>query len=116
MKAARILLVGILLTAGVAMAQDAETEIEYLLSEIGASGCTFVRNGDSHSAEDAEDHLRTKYRRGKRYADTAEKFIERLASKSSISRKPYWIQCPGEARVESGAWLFAKLADLRASD
>ena len=116
MKITRMLLVAVLLTTSVAMAQDAETEIEFLLSEIGASGCTFIRNGDSHSAEDAEDHLRMKYRRGKRYANTTENFIERLASKSSMSRKPYWIQCPGQERVESGAWLFAKLADLRAVD
>ena len=40
------------------MADDTSAEIEHLLTEIGGSGCTFIRNGDRHSAEDAEDHLR----------------------------------------------------------
>ena len=43
-----------------------------------------------------------KYRRGKRYASTTEKFIERLASKSSMSRKPYYIECPGDEAVPTG--------------
>lgn len=90
-----------------------ETEVEYLVSAIGESNCTFIRNGKRHSAEDAEDHLRMKYRRGKRYAPTAEKFIERLASASSMSKKSYYIECEGQEAVPSGDWLMARLNDYR---
>jgi hypothetical protein len=96
-----------------AYADGAETEIEYLVGTIGASDCTFIRNGKRHSAEDAEDHLRMKYRRGKRYAPTAEKFIERLASASSMTKKPYYIECDGQDAVPSGEWLTAQLNEYR---
>ncbi len=56
----------------------ASQEIEYLISTVEKSGCRFHRNGDSHDATRAADHLRLKLRRGKKYADSAEHFIERL--------------------------------------
>ncbi len=95
---------------------SAESEIEFLISAIGASGCDFVRNGKRHSARDAEEHIRTKYRRGRRYAPTTELFIERLASRSSMSKKPYRIECPGEPAVTSGDWLKARLEEHRGTE
>lgn len=102
-----------LLLPTVASADSAEAEIEFLVSAIGASDCTFIRNGKRHDAADAESHLRMKYRRGKRYAPTAEKFIERLASASSMSKKPYFIECTGSEPVPSGEWLMVHLNDYR---
>jgi hypothetical protein len=102
-----------LLLSGVAAADTAEVEIEYLITTVGESGCTFIRNGSRHDAEDAASHMRLKYRRGKRYATTAELFIERLASKSSFSGKPYAIECPGSEAVPSGDWLSARLHEYR---
>ena len=96
-----------------AFADQAETESEYLISTVGQSGCTFIRNGSRHDAEDAASHMRLKYRRGKRYATSAELFIERLASKSSFSGKPYAIECPGSDAVPSGEWLTARLHEYR---
>lgn len=112
----RLLLISIVASFFVpvlAAADVTETEVEYLVSTIGASNCTFIRNGKRHTAEAAEDHLRMKYRRGKRYAPTAEKFIERLASASSMTRKPYYIECPGTEAVPSGDWLKAHLDEYR---
>ena len=94
-------------------ADQAETEIEYLITTVGESGCTFIRNGSRHEAEDAASHMRLKYQRGKRYATSAELFIERLASKSSFSGKPYAIECPGSDAVPSGEWLTARLQEYR---
>ena len=91
----------------------AEAEIEYLIEAIGDSGCVFIRNGSRHSAVDAEDHIRMKYKRARRYASTAELFIERLASKSSMSKKPYLMECPGAEPVPSGDWLRARLDEYR---
>jgi len=93
---------------------DAAAEIEYLLTTVGSSGCIFIRNGKRHSAEDAEAHLRMKHKRGKRYATTAETFIERLAGSSSMSKKPYYIECSSDEPVPSSDWLTRRLHDYRA--
>ncbi len=90
----------------------AEREINGLIAAVETSGCVFIRNGDRHDAEAAADHLRLKYRRGRRYADTAEHFIERLASKSSWSGKLYMIECEGQSEP-SGDWLRGQLAEIR---
>ena len=113
MKFLATLLVLALAMPAIAFGDQAETEIEYLISTVGESGCTFIRNGSRHDAEDAASHMRLKYRRGKRYATSAELFIERLASKSSFSGKPYAIECPGNDAVPSGEWLTARLQDYR---
>jgi len=97
-----------------AIAAELPTEIEYLLTTMGSSDCTFIRNGKEYDAEDAEAHLRMKYKRGERYASTTEKFIENLASKSFMSKKPYLIACEGAERTESGAWLMQLLVEFRA--
>jgi len=108
-----IIFPALLLVAPGSYAEDVPTEIDYLLTTVGSSNCEFIRNGKRHSAENAEDHLRMKYRRGKRYAPTTEAFIERLASKSSMSKKLYEIDCPGEDVVPSGEWLSYRLAEYR---
>lgn len=104
---------GLLLsTATPAEVDQADAEIQYLLEFVANSGCTFVRNGDAHDSVDAADHLRLKYSNGSRYADTAEHFIDRLASKSSWSGKTYTVTC-GEVTEPSGDWLHRALDDYR---
>ena len=110
--AALIVLISTLFLADTDLrAEDVPPEIDYLLTAVGNSDCAFIRNGKRHDAEDAEDHLRMKYRRGKRHATTTEDFIERLASKSSMSRKLYHIDCPGQDLMPSGEWLSKRLAE-----
>ena len=111
------LLAALLLANAAADATDsaeAAAEIDRLASAVGASGCTFIRNGKRYDAGDAEAHLRMKYRRGKRYAPTAELFIERLASRSSMSKKPYYIECDGSEPVDTASWLTERLEEFRA--
>lgn len=113
MKQSIALLVLLAFAPSLVRADQTATEIDYLLSTIGQSDCVFVRNGKEYDAQDAEAHLRMKYRRGKRYAPTTEKFIERLASMSSMSKKPYFIECGEEQRVPSGQWLTNLLSQYR---
>ena len=94
---------------------DQEADIQYLLSFVANSGCTFIRNGSENDPEAAADHLRLKYKRGKRYFKTAEEFIDRLASESSWTGKKYTINCSGEIQ-ESGAWLHQALQEHRLLD
>ena len=111
----RLLLSLVLMTGSITMAHggtDAETEIRSLIQAVAESGCDFERNGSLHSAETAAAHLELKYARGKRYADSAEAFIDRLASKSSWSGKPYQMICDGEVQPV-GNWLTTALEEVR---
>ena len=92
---------------------EAETEIRWLIQVVRDSDCQFDRNGTLHSAESAANHLELKYSRGKRYADSAEAFIERLATGSSWSGEPYWMICDGD-KISSADWLVKRLAASRA--
>lgn len=97
------------------VAATAESEIEQLLEFVAQSGCEFERNGSSHSSVDAADHLRLKYRRGKRYVSSAEQFIDRLATESSWTGKPYMVRCEGREQP-SGAWLYQALEEQRSAE
>ena len=92
----------------------AETEIQYLLEFVADSNCDFIRNGTSHESAEAADHLRLKYSRGKKYAGTAEQFIDRLASESSWTNKPYTVNCGGRTEPVRD-WLRRALADYRST-
>ncbi len=111
------LLAGGSMVAPVAAADDdvMNAEIDFLLDEVGHSGCVFVRNGKEHAARAARDHLQMKRKRGRRYYDSAEEFIDRIASRSSMSGKDYRIRC-GEAEQSANAWFNAALARYRAAD
>ena len=82
---------------------------------MGDSDCTFTRNGTKHSAEDAEAHLTMKYERYSSRIKTAESFIDRLASESSWTGKPYLIQC-ADATVPSRQWLTERLQSYRKAE
>ena len=111
----RLLLSLVLIAGSIATVHaeaDADAEIRALIQAVAESECEFNRNGSLHSAEAAAEHLKLKYSRGKRYADSAEAFIERLASKSSWSGKPYQMICDGETQP-AGDWLTMRLEALR---
>jgi len=67
---------------------------------------------------EARDHLRRKqeWARKRRLAGTAEEFIERAASRSSLSGKPYRVRCPGQPEVDSGRWFRELLRRIRVDD
>ncbi len=95
----------IYLIAGETLANTMDDEIDYLLKEVARSGCTFIRNGKRHSARDASAHLKSKWRHNAHLIDSTEEFIEKIASKSSISGKPYRIRCRGQTEQTTGEWL-----------
>lgn len=94
----------------------AQAEIAGLMASLD-DACRFQRNGKWYDASDARKHLQRKYdwllRRD--LVDTAEQFIERAASQSSMSGKAYRIACPGSAEQEAGPWFRARLQRLRSS-
>ena len=114
MRHCLLLIIAASLCLPVQAADTADAEINYLLEFVSGSGCTSIRNGTEHSAIDAADHLRLKYSRGERYADSAEAFIDRLASESSWTGKPYTVRC-GDVQETSADWLHRALAAHRAT-
>jgi hypothetical protein len=102
-----------ILVPGMALSASMDEEIDFLLETVGGSDCVFTRNGKDHAAEDARDHLQMKRKRGARYFDNSEEFIARLASESSWSGKPYFIQCGDEPRVTAKEWFTTLLEQYR---
>lgn len=94
----------------------ARAEVDALLNRLQSSSCEFNRNGSWHSGADARSHLLKKldYLEGKNLVTTAEQFIARGASSSSMSGKPYLVRCLGQAPVESAKWLTTELQQVRA--
>ncbi len=89
-------------------------EIDSLIYSIRNSQCSFTRNGTIHTPEKAADHLQMKYNKTKKYIKTADDFIEKLATKSSWSGKPYTMTCMG-VKQQSVTWLRSVLASYRES-
>ncbi len=98
-----ILLTSLLSQAPAALA-DTDEDVDYLLNHVSESGCTFIRNGVRHESVAAAEHLRTKYEQDKRHIDSAEAFIDRVASASSLSGQPYVVSCGGQTQT-SRDWL-----------
>lgn len=118
MKHSPLFALALALASGVASAApsaDARREIAQLIGSLDGSQCQFQRNGSWYGPADARLHLQRKYdyllRKDK--VDTAEQFIERAASQSSMSGKPYRIACPGQPEQTAAVWFTARLAALR---
>ncbi len=90
-----------------------DEEIDFLIRSVAESECTFIRNGREHDAAAASDHLQMKRERGRRYYDTTEEFIERIASRSSWSGKDYRIRCGDDEPVTARDWFLSRLKVFR---
>ena len=93
----------------------ARSEITHLLGYIEASGCQFYRNGTWHNTGEARSHLEMKYRYllKRDQIGTAEDFIERAASGSSVSGSPYRVRCDPNPPVAAAEWFTAELLRYR---
>jgi Family of unknown function (DUF5329) len=90
-------------------------EIAYLFSTLVASDCQFNRNGTWYVAKDASAHLQSKYRylQDNDLVPSAEKFIERAATESSLSGKAYQIKCADNVVQPSAPWFQVALVKYR---
>jgi hypothetical protein len=74
-----------------------EARINTLLAALEKrSTLVFIRNGNAHSAAEAAEHLKLKLSRTRDRLQTAEQFIDQVASASSITGKPYLVREPGK--------------------
>ena len=90
-----------------------QDEIVHLIGFVSASECTFIRNGKEYEAQEAASHIRKKYEYFKEDILSTEQFIELSASRSTISKKKYQIQCKGAERITSQKWLLDELEKYR---
>lgn len=95
---------------------EEERKIEFLLNEISRLDAVFIRNDSEYTPDEAVRHLRMKLQSGLKswFAPakekwTAELFIDKIASKSSLSGKPYQIRFKDGVTRLSRAWLTEKL-------
>jgi hypothetical protein len=117
MAAALLTLGAVLTTHAAPLPVVPRAHVDALLTRLQTSSCEFNRNGSWYSAGDARAHLLKKLDdlEGKNLVQTAEQFIARGASGSSVSGKPYLVRCAGKAPVESAQWLTAELQRVRAA-
>lgn len=90
-------------------------EIGHLFSYLQSSGCQFDRNGTWYDSREAVSHLNRKYLYllDKGLVLSAEDFIERAASESSLSGQAYRVKCGSEPAVNSADWFAAALEKYR---
>lgn len=87
----------------------------HLLEFVGISACEFSRNGSWYDAKRAQAHLRSKYQWlvARDQIRTAEDFIEKAATSSSLSGRPYEVRCGVGEAVPSNRWLRDELTRHR---
>ena len=107
----RPLVAALLLAVGAgAGAETIDPAVAALLRDVETSGCRMERNGELHESKAAAEHLRMKLERSGRPGMSADQFIDRVASGSTVSGKPYRVLCPGQPPVDSRVWLRARLS------
>jgi hypothetical protein len=102
------------LSVTVARADALQDEIAHLIDFVRHSSCTFIRNGTDYAGPAAADHVQSKYDYYKADIKTVEDFIERAASKSMLSGKPYEVRCADGKIIPAADWIRTEDAAYRA--
>ena len=88
--------------------------IEHLCDAVARSkGMYFVRNGKAYSPDEAATFLREKLKAMGDEVRTAEEFIDKIATKSSMSGEPYIVRFADGREMPSVEFLRAELARHR---
>ena len=87
--------------------------INYLLSFVEKSECTFIRNNKANTAKEAVRHMRNKYDHFRDEIETPEDFIRLSASKSLITGRPYMVKTKSGQMIKAQTWLLEALEAYR---
>ena len=90
-----------------------KSEVNHLLEYLKNSGCQMERNGSKHDAQEAVKHINKKYDYYRDDIKTTEDFIDRSASRSSLSGREYHVLCPGQETRPTADWLKEELEHYR---
>jgi hypothetical protein len=120
-RAARVGLVVFLLAAAAATAPAAELsaaerqKVEALIKHVeGLRDARFVRNGSEYDTATAVRFLRGKWEASAAEIKTAKDFIDKAASVSSTTGRPYLVRFRDGKEVKAGDYLRAELKKLEA--
>ena len=107
---------GIVVLLGGLNSDAAQTEpekIEALIRHVETlADAKFIRNGVEYDAKTAGQFLRGKWKAQEASITTAQDFIEKIASQSSTTGKPYLIKLKDGREVKSGEYLTGELKKL----
>jgi hypothetical protein len=93
-----------------ANAASERDKIERLIDQVGTlQNATFIRNGEEHTPAEAAEHLRRKWEAAGNEITTVEDFIDKIASKSSISGEAYRIRFD-RGEVDASEWLRVRVS------
>jgi len=102
----------LLLTLPLASAADGnpDAKINGLISHIESlSDATFIRNGKEYTSANAAKFLRGKWDANKKDVKTPADFIDKVATKSSTTGKPYLIRFKDGKETPCGDYLRQRL-------
>mgnify|MGYP001128112474 CR=1 FL=1 len=95
------------------MPRGEEQKIEALIHAVGQMhGAVFVRNGKSYDASSAVKFLRGKLDARRDEVRSASDFIDKVASFSSTTGKPYMIRYSDGREISTAGFLRAELAKI----
>ncbi len=109
-----VLSMGLLLASSAqALSPQEEERVAGLLTALEKrTDMAFIRNGVTSSVSDAVAHLKLKLGNTRDYLGTAEEFIDKAASSSSLSGKPYMVQQPGKPSEPANKFLHELLKQI----
>lgn len=92
---------------------DESQKIEAMIQDVrDLKDATFIRNGSSYNSKSAAIFLRRKWQANQSDVKTARDFIEKVATFSGTSGKPYLIRFKDGAEIYSRDFLMARLKRL----
>ena len=112
-----ILLIALLITPSILRAQTLpvteKQKIDALIEHVGElKDAKFIRNGSSYEPATAVRFLRGKWNANKAEVKTARDFIDKVATKSGTSGKPYLMRYSDGKEIPSREFLLAELQKI----
>jgi Family of unknown function (DUF5329) len=112
-----ILLIALVVTPSILRAQNLSAtekqKIEALIKEVGdLKDAKFVRNGSTYEPATAVRFLRGKWDANKFEVESASDFVDKVASKSGTSGKPYLLRFKDGKEMTSREFLLAELKKI----
>ncbi|EMO14731.1 YfeK family protein [Leptospira santarosai] len=92
---------------------DFKNDLNVLMALFESCECKFIRNGVEHGPKEARSHMERKLKKASEgKIKTIPEFIDYVASKSSVSGKPYFVKFANGEIKESGVWLKEKWEEI----
>ncbi|GJM22022.1 MAG: hypothetical protein DHS20C15_19370 [Planctomycetota bacterium] len=99
------------LEAGGTSVEQAHLRVDALIARLGSqSDVTFLRNGDTHTAREAADHLRRKFDHAREEIRSVDDFIELCGTRSSMSGEAYAVRLADREERPAADYLRALAA------